>query len=83
MALRHRQLPGAVISASHNPFSDNGVKLFASGGLKLPLTAETAVEEELDRVLAHEGRGPRPPTGHAVGRLSSDPGAAGATSSIW
>jgi phosphoglucosamine mutase len=73
----HRQLPGAVISASHNPFSDNGVKLFASGGLKLPLTAETAVEEELDRVLAHEGRGPRPPTGHAVGRLSSDPGAAG------
>ena len=31
-----RQLPGAVISASHNPFADNGVKLFAAGGLKLP-----------------------------------------------
>jgi phosphoglucosamine mutase len=72
-----RQVPGAVISASHNPFADNGVKLFASGGLKLPMAAETAVEEELDRVLAHESRGPRAPTGHAVGRLSSDPDAAG------
>jgi phosphoglucosamine mutase len=66
-----RQLPGAVISASHNPFTDNGVKLFAAGGLKLPSSVEAAVEEELDRVLA-ELRGPRAPTGRAVGRLSSD-----------
>ncbi len=71
-----RQLPGAVISASHNPFTDNGVKLFATGGLKLPDAAEAAVEEELDRVLAADVRGPRPPTGHAVGRLSADPDAA-------
>jgi phosphoglucosamine mutase len=71
-----RHLPGAVISASHNPFTDNGVKLFASGGLKLPMAVEAAVEEELERVLAHEARGPRAPTGHAVGRLLSDPDAA-------
>lgn len=71
-----RHLPGAVISASHNPFTDNGVKLFATGGLKLPDAAEAAVEEELDRVLAADVRGPRPPTGHAVGRLSADPDAA-------
>jgi phosphoglucosamine mutase len=71
-----RHLPGAVISASHNPFTDNGVKLFASGGLKLPDAAEAAVEEALDRVLAPDVRGPRPPTGHAVGRLSADPAAA-------
>jgi phosphoglucosamine mutase len=71
-----RHLPGAVVSASHNPFTDNGVKLFAAGGLKLPMAAEAAVEEELDRVLAHEARGPRAPTGHAVGRLSSDADAA-------
>jgi phosphoglucosamine mutase len=69
-----RQLPGAVISASHNPFTDNGVKLFAAGGLKLPSSVEAAVEEELDRVLS-ELRGPRAPTGRAVGRLSSDPAA--------
>jgi phosphoglucosamine mutase len=71
-----RQLPGVVISASHNPFADNGVKLFAAGGLKLPDAAEAAVEAELDRVLLPEGRGPRPPTGGAVGRLSSDLAAA-------
>jgi phosphoglucosamine mutase len=71
-----RHLPGAVVSASHNPFTDNGVKLFAAGGLKLPMAAEAAVEEELNRVLAHEARGPRAPTGHAVGRLSSDADAA-------
>jgi phosphoglucosamine mutase len=71
-----RHLPGAVVSASHNPFTDNGVKLFAAGGLKLPMAAEAAVEEELDRVLAHEARGPPAPTGHAVGRLSSDADAA-------
>ena len=71
-----RQLPGAVISASHNPFADNGVKLFASGGLKLPDATEAAVEEELDRVLAADGRGPLAPTGHGVGRLSADPAAA-------
>jgi phosphoglucosamine mutase len=71
-----RQLPGAVISASHNPFTDNGVKLFATGGLKLPGAVEAAVEEELDRVLAADGHGPRAPTGRGVGRLWSDPQAA-------
>jgi len=71
-----RHLPGAVISASHNPFADNGVKLFAPGGLKLPDAAEAAVEEELDRVLAAEVRDRRSPTGRAVGRLSTDPAAA-------
>jgi len=64
-----RHLPAAVVSASHNPFADNGVKLFAAGGLKLPDTAEEAVEEELDRVLAASGLPPRPPVGHGVGRL--------------
>ena len=69
------ELPGAVISASHNPFTDNGVKLFAPGGLKLPVAVEAAVEDELDRVLAAAGAAPRSPTGRGVGRLTSDPGA--------
>jgi phosphoglucosamine mutase len=38
-------LPGAVISASHNPWSDNGIKLFGAGGRKLDDEAEAAVEE--------------------------------------
>jgi phosphoglucosamine mutase len=40
---------GVVISASHNPFADNGVKFFSSGGEKLPDSWETDVEAELLR----------------------------------
>src|SRR5690606_7818800 len=35
---------GAVISASHNPYHDNGIKLFAPGGRKLPDDVEAAIE---------------------------------------
>jgi len=70
-----RGLPAAVVSASHNPFADNGVKLFAPGGLKLPDATEEAVEAELERILAG-GDGPRPPVGHGVGRLWDEPDAA-------
>ena len=45
--------PAAVISASHNPFEDNGVKLFAPGGRKIPEQLEAQVEAEL-RALATE-----------------------------
>ncbi len=46
-ACADRDLPGAMISASHNPFSDNGVKLFAPGGRKLTDEIEHRIEEEL------------------------------------
>ena len=36
---------GVVISASHNPFMDNGIKFFSSTGHKLPDTVEDAIEE--------------------------------------
>jgi phosphoglucosamine mutase len=45
----------AVISASHNPWTDNGVKLMAAGGRKLPDAVEAAIEDELQRVLARPG----------------------------
>lgn len=38
---------GIVISASHNPYNDNGIKFFSSAGTKLPDEVETAIEEEL------------------------------------
>jgi phosphoglucosamine mutase len=44
------EAPAAMISASHNPFSDNGVKLFAAGGRKIPDESERRVEEELRRL---------------------------------
>ncbi len=36
---------GIVISASHNPFEDNGIKIFGSEGFKLPDEKESAIEE--------------------------------------
>jgi phosphoglucosamine mutase len=48
---RERGAPAAVISASHNPFGDNGIKLFAAGGRKIPEPLELEVEQEL-RALA-------------------------------
>jgi phosphoglucosamine mutase len=39
---------GIVISASHNPFADNGVKFFSANGTKLPDDVEHAIEAELD-----------------------------------
>ena len=42
---------GIVISASHNPFYDNGIKFFAANGTKLPDAVEFAIEAELAQVL--------------------------------
>ena len=53
-----RDVPAVVISASHNPFADNGIKLFAAGGLKLSAEVEAAIEDELERVLDPVGQGP-------------------------
>ncbi len=43
---------GVVISASHNPFDDNGIKFFAGGGTKLPDAMEHAIESAMDAPLA-------------------------------
>lgn len=47
-----RGVPGAVISASHNPWSDNGIKFFAAGGRKLSDELEDALESALDAFVA-------------------------------
>jgi phosphoglucosamine mutase len=57
---------GVMISASHNPMPDNGVKLFSAGGHKLP----DAVEDEIEAGLAQP---PVRPVGAAVGRISDAP----------
>ena len=68
-----RDLPAVVISASHNPFADNGIKLFAAGGAKLSLETEAAIEDELERTLEPSVKGPRSLEGHGVGSLTGEP----------
>ena len=77
-------IPAAMISASHNAYFDNGIKLFAAGGRKLSDAVEARLEQELGEILAgaagsRPGGGPaaagtdrRAPTGSAVGWLAPD-----------
>jgi phosphoglucosamine mutase len=59
-----RDCPAAMISASHNPFPDNGIKFFTRGGRKLPDAVQERIEAELDGLLAWAGPGP---SGSGVG----------------
>lgn len=53
---------GVMVSASHNPAPDNGIKIFARGGVKLPDVVEQRIEAAMS--------GPKlQPTGSAVGRI--------------
>jgi phosphoglucosamine mutase len=70
---RERGAPAAVISASHNPYEDNGVKLFAPGGRKIPESLEHQVEQELRALAVTQ---PEPgPEGMGVGVSSEHRGA--------
>ena len=57
---------GAVISASHNPMPDNGIKFFARGGFKLP----DQKEDDIEAVLGQDWDRP---TGAGVGRREPRP----------
>ncbi len=55
LAREHKFSAGVVISASHNPWEDNGIKLFGPDGYKLPDATEVRIEEEIYRALARTG----------------------------
>tara|TARA_B100000674_G_C37876112_1_gene932081 strand:- start:128 stop:1498 length:1371 start_codon:yes stop_codon:yes gene_type:complete len=59
-----RASAGVVISASHNPYEDNGIKFFAADGFKLP----DSVEHRLEQLLENGELDSRRATGTAVGR---------------
>src|SRR5258708_15687549 len=42
---------GVVISASHNPYPDNGIKFFSGDGFKLPDQTEAAIEAEMEKAM--------------------------------
>jgi phosphoglucosamine mutase len=64
-----RNAPAAVVSASHNPWTDNGIKLLAPGGRKLTDALEAAVSENLTA--------PAPTTSPVVGRITRSGDAVG------
>ena len=49
-------LPAAMVTASHNPWTDNGIKLFAAGGRKLDDAQQHAIEARLERSEPALGR---------------------------
>lgn len=63
---------GVVLSASHNPMPDNGIKFLARGGLKLDDELELAIEQRLREPWDR-------PVGADVGRIRTDTGVAGDT----
>ena len=67
----HEAAFGVVISASHNPFEDNGIKFFRSTGYKLSDREEREIEAEYSRHSHHI----QLPIGKGVGRIKPLPGA--------
>jgi len=55
-------VPAAIVSASHNPWNDNGVKIVGGDGRKLADEVERAIEVELQVQLDAPAAAPRPPT---------------------
>jgi phosphoglucosamine mutase len=55
MTRTHNADAGIVISASHNPFFDNGIKFFSASGSKLPDAIELEIEAELEQALQTVG----------------------------
>jgi phosphoglucosamine mutase len=56
LARSRKHAAGVVISASHNPWTDNGIKVFSGDGYKLPDAHELAIEQEIFSLLQHPER---------------------------
>lgn len=72
---RAEAAPAAVISASHNPYTDNGVKFFAPGGMKLSDEVEARFEAEMAKSAMAAAGAPTAGGDAAVGRVSTRSGA--------
>ena len=59
---------GVMISASHNPYQDNGIKVFGHSGFKLPDEEEHTIEQEIFRLLEADAGEPAP------AEMACDPG---------
>jgi phosphoglucosamine mutase len=66
LARSRKYAAGVVISASHNPWTDNGIKVFSGNGYKLPDEHELAIEQEIFSLLQN-------PEAHAAPSLKPAP----------
>jgi phosphoglucosamine mutase len=73
LARSRKHAAGVVISASHNPWEDNGIKIFSGDGYKLPDSHELAIEKEIFALLQNPQEHPEP----HLKLASSLPGEAG------
>src|SRR5580704_12164828 len=64
---------GVVISASHNPWTDNGIKIFSGDGYKLPNARELAIEKEIFTLL-QAGAAPAPDSTALVSTVPGEEG---------
>jgi phosphoglucosamine mutase len=62
LARSRKYAAGVVISASHNPWTDNGIKVFSGDGYKLPDSHEFAIEQEIFALLQNPRAHGEPPT---------------------
>lgn len=68
-----RGAPAAMVSASHNPYPDNGIKLFGPGGAKLSLEDEAGIQDDLAAITAsHRWLRDDAAVGLGVGSVSLD-----------
>ena len=73
LAVSMRADAGAVISASHNPYQDNGIKFFSADGFKLP----DEVEAEIEDLIANDSLNHLRPTATSIGKAHRIDDAAG------
>jgi phosphoglucosamine mutase len=73
LALDMKADAAIMISASHNPFEDNGIKIFQGNGLKLP----DAAEAEIEALIESDRFGESAPSGAEIGRTKAIFGAEG------
>src|SRR5207302_2460535 len=62
LARSRKYSAGVVISASHNPWTDNGIKVFSGDGYKLPDARELAIEQEIFALVQNPASHPEPST---------------------
>src|SRR5579863_9132801 len=74
LARSRKYAAGVVISASHNPWTDNGIKIFSGDGYKLPDSHELAIDQEIFALLQNPER-------HV--EVSAKPAFAAPTSNGW